>query len=394
VTVAQAIEIVMPRLSDSMEQGTVVRWLKEAGAEVAQGEPIVEIETDKATMEYEAEGTGVLEILAAAGETVPLGSPIARLVPAGSSPTEAHQTEKRDAAAVRDPQRGRATPVARRLAAALGIDLAHIQGTGRRGHIVKADVEGLAGNVEPPTAEPSAENGASAEPGPKGAVERQELTRLQRTVASRMAESRAVVPDFTLEVEIDMDACLELREQLKQHADPAPSINDMIVKACALSLRRHPRANGAYHRDGAFELYRRVNVGVAVAAQDALVVPVVTDADAKSIGQIARETRALAQRVREGEITPPELSGGTFSVSNLGMFGITRFTAIVNPPQAAILAVGAAEARPVVREGRLAVARCLTATLASDHRILYGADAALFLTDIRDRLQAPMSLLV
>lgn len=235
---------------------------------------------------------------------------------------------------------------------------------------------------------------AAVEPsGAKGEVTVIELSRLQRMVASRMSESRATVPDFTLEVDIDMGACVDLRERLKEHADPAPSLNDMVVKACALTLRDHPNVNAAY-RDGRFERYGRVNVGVAVAGEDALIVPVVRDADRKSLGEIARSTRELARRVREGTIEPPDLAGGTFTVSNLGMFGITRFAAVINPPQAAILAVGAVEERPVVRDGRIAVGRLMTVSLSSDHRILYGADAARFLADLRARLEAPLTLLL
>jgi pyruvate dehydrogenase E2 component (dihydrolipoamide acetyltransferase) len=201
-----------------------------------------------------------------------------------------------------------------------------------------------------------------------------------------MAESKATIPDFTLAADVDMEACVDLRAELKRLShDEAPTYNDMIVKACSLALREHPRANGSY-RDGRFELHSRVNVGVAVAVDageptaGALVVPTVFDADSKALGEIARETRTLAQRVRDGSITPPELSGGTFTVSNLGMYGIDRFTAIVNPPQAAILAVGAVRQRPVVaRKKKLAARHTMCVTLACDHRILYGADAALTL---------------
>jgi pyruvate dehydrogenase E2 component (dihydrolipoamide acetyltransferase) len=231
-----------------------------------------------------------------------------------------------------------------------------------------------------------------------------------------MAESKATIPDFTLTADIDMERCVDLRAELKRlsragdgqnkAAVPtgdgrdraaAPTYNDMIVKACALALRDYPRANGSY-RDGRFELHSRVNVGVAVAsgAEDpaggALVVPTVFDADTKALGEIARETRALAGRVRNGSITPPELSGGTFTVSNLGMYGIRQFTAIVNPPQAAILAVGAVAPRAIVRKKKLVARQTMSVTLACDHRILYGADAALFLARIRELLEEPAAL--
>jgi pyruvate dehydrogenase E2 component (dihydrolipoamide acetyltransferase) len=221
-----------------------------------------------------------------------------------------------------------------------------------------------------------------------------ELTRTQQLVARRMAESRATVPDFTLTTEIDMQLCVDLRSRLKKLSKddaPVPSYNDMVVKACALALREYPRANGAY-RDAKFELYPNVNVGVAVAGQDTLIVPTVFAADQKSLGEIARETRALAARVRSGEITPPELSGGTFTVSNLGMYGVTRFNAVINPPQAAILAVGAMTERAVIRDGEVVARNIMDVTLSCDHRILYGADAAEFLARIRELLEEPLAL--
>jgi pyruvate dehydrogenase E2 component (dihydrolipoamide acetyltransferase) len=374
VSVAQIIEVRMPRLSDSMEEGTIVRWLKRAGDTVAAGEALVTIETDKATMEYEAEAGGTLEILASEGATVHLGEAIARLLPEAGGP----------------PQRLLATPVARRMASDLGIDLGAVTATGRRGQIMKADVEAFAasnghGNGAAPAREPEPQLAPTTS-------EREVLTRTQRTIARRMAESRAVVPDIELVVDIDMGACLALRAQLAEHHSPAPSVNDLVIKACALALRQHPRVNGSY-ADEAFVLHDGVNVGFAVAAPDSLLVPVVTDADRRPVTEIAAVTRNLAAKAREGRITPVEVSGATFTVSNLGMFGVDRFTAIINTPQAAILAVGAAAERAVVRDGVVTAAVMMTATLAADHRILYGADAARFLTDVRDRLQAPIGLL-
>jgi len=242
----------------------------------------------------------------------------------------------------------------------------------------------------------------------KGETTTVELTRTQQAVARRMAESKATIPDFTLQIDVDMEACVTLRTQLKRLSAPhgageprpdasaarahdVPTYNDMVVKAAALALREHPRANGSY-RDGQLQLHSRVNVGVAVAAQDALVVPTVFDADSKALGEIAREARALAERVRAGTITPPELGGGTFTVSNLGMYGVRAFTAIVNPPQAGILSVGALAARAVVRDGEVTARHTLTLTLACDHRILYGAEAALFLARVRELLEAPAAL--
>jgi pyruvate dehydrogenase E2 component (dihydrolipoamide acetyltransferase) len=222
----------------------------------------------------------------------------------------------------------------------------------------------------------------------------EEPTKLQATIARRMAESKATAPHFYLRAEIDMSRAVDGRARLKASAgegEVVPSFNDMVVKACALALREHPRANGSY-RDGRFELHSRVNVGIAVAAKDALVVPTVFDADRKGLRQIASESRALAERVRGGEITPPELSGATFTVSNLGMYGIEGFSAVINPPQAAILAVGSIRETVVVRDGEMTTAHLLSVDLACDHRILYGAPAAEFLARVRSLLEEPLSL--
>ena len=430
-----ASDVVMPRLSDSMEEGTVLKWLVDVGGEVKRGQPLVEIETDKANMTYESDTDGVLvEVLAQEGDTLAVGEPIARVgeagedaVPRPQSPVARKRTRSRSAAPRRsNPRRhprpspltgkaapadgdGRvkASPVARRVAGELGVDIGRVEGTGPGGRIVKSDVEAAAGSAqaveaerEPATDRAPRRSGSprpprpqpATPPGPRATPEVRELTRLQRTVSRRMAESKATAPDFPLELDVDMTLCIELRERLKQQTDPAPSFNDMVVKAAALALRDHPKVNGAY-RDGAFELYPRVNVGVAVAAREALVVPVVPDADEKSLGEISRQARRLIERVRSGEITPPELSGGTFTVSNLGMYGIERFEAIINPPQAAILSVGALMKKPAVDErGRVVARDLMTLTLVCDHRILYGADGAEFLARVRELLEQPLSL--
>jgi len=450
-------EIVMPRLSDSMEEGTILKWLKADGESVARGEPLAEIETDKATLTYESDAAGVLTIVVAAGETLPIGEVIATLAGAedgeaasqapsapAAAPTAAATPASPPAMTSADPAeasgarpeaapgkqaggRVKASPLARRMAREQGIDLHAVTGTGPGGRVVKADIEQAARNgtaplpagadsepatplTETATAAPSpspvsapAAAPAAAAPTPppatapgetataKGDVTIQELTRIQQVIARRMAESKATVPEFALRTEIDMEACVALRSQLKELGGEVPSYNDMVVKACALALREFPRANGSY-RDAHFELHSRVNVGVAVAASDALVVPTIFDADRKSLREIARETRAVAERVRAGTVTPPELSGGTFTVSNLGMFGVTDFTAVINPPQAAILAVGALAPRAVVHGSELVARNTMGVTLACDHRILYGADAAQFLARIRELLEQPLAL--
>jgi pyruvate dehydrogenase E2 component (dihydrolipoamide acetyltransferase) len=425
-------EIVMPRLSDTMEEGTILSWLVADGEQVKRGQELVEIETDKANMTYESDQEGVLETIAAEGDTLPVGAPIARVGaddpgassassasgapeveatnkdndrpasrPAGErsvdeasagreSPIAVASPERAEAVDTQGPGRLRASPVARRIAKENDIDLSTLTGSGPSGRIVKADVEG-AGAAPPPSAEPAGVTTA------KGETTVVELTRTQQTIARRMAEAKATIPEFTLQAEIEMEACVALRSELKRLAtdgtptQPAPTYNDMVVKAAALALREFPRANGGY-RDGRLQLHSRVNVGVAVAAEETLVVPTVFDTDQKSLGEIARETRALGERVRDGSITPPELGGGTFTVSNLGMFGVSAFTAIVNPPQAAILSVGALGPRAVVRDGEIVARNMMTVTLACDHRILYGADAARFLARIRELLEAPAAL--
>ena len=421
-----ATDVVMPRLSDSMEEGTVLRWLKSVGDEVRRGDELVEIETDKANMTYEATDEGTLiEILAEEGATLPIGEAIARIGEAGeaggkerppaakaadgSAEGRAQQEPQPQATAERprpapasngaDDGRVKASPVARRMARDLNVQLESISGSGPGGRIVKADVEAAAGGVAPAAAPDRAGRGPERAPEPataKGEVQVIELTRLQGTVARRMAESKATVPHFYLEMEIDMTEAVALRARLKEIADegqPVPTFNDMVVKACARALREFPRANGSY-RDGRVELYSRVNVGVAVAAQDALVVPTIFDADTRSLGDIAARSRELAEKVRDGKITPPELSGGTFTVSNLGMFGITNFSAVINPPQAALLAVGALEPKPVADRTtrRVLVRDMMGVTLACDHRILYGADGAKFLGRVRQLLEQPLAL--
>ena len=409
--------ITMPRLSDSMEEGTIVRWLVEDGAEVEVGTELVEIETDKATMPYESDVAGVLHIGAQAGDVLPVGAEIGQVLAPGETPAPAAAAAGAAPAApaasaaaagngggtalLERPAtttRVKASPVARRIAAELNIDLATLVGSGPDGRIVKRDVE-QAASVAAPAAPAPAPEPAAPEPQPVAGGERGDtrvvdLSRVQQTIARRMADAKAAMPEFTVSTDVDMDAAVALRAQLKAAAaegDPVPSYNDFVVKAAALALRAHPKANGSY-RDGRFELYERINVGVAVAAEDALLVPTVFDADRRSLGAIAAETRRLAAAGREGRLTPADLSGGTFSVSNLGMLGVTHFTAVLNPPQAAILAVGALEQRAVVRDGAVVPGHRMTLTLTCDHRILYGADAAAFLADIRAALEQPLRL--
>jgi pyruvate dehydrogenase E2 component (dihydrolipoamide acetyltransferase) len=375
------------------------------GDEVAVGDELVEIETDKANMAYESDVAGTLtQVLAEEGDTLPIGAPIAVVgddkgstsqtagpVTAGDPPLP--PVAKASSATVPPTvppavpaDRVKASPLARRVAKDNGVDLSSLKGSGPGGRIVRADVESAA----VPAAAPQTTETETA----KGQTTYQDLTRLQQVVSRRMSESKATAPHFYLQAEIDMSAAFEARSRLKKltaEGEVVPSFNDLIVKACALALKEFPLANGAY-KDGRFELYSRVNVGVAVAAQDALVVPTVFDADKKGLREIATDARKLAGKVRDGSITPPELSGGTFTVSNLGMYGVSNFSAVINSPQAAILAVGAITEKPVVRGGEITTAHILGVTLACDHRILYGAPAAEFLARIRSLLEEPLSL--
>jgi pyruvate dehydrogenase E2 component (dihydrolipoyllysine-residue acetyltransferase) len=421
-------EIVMPRLSDSMEEGTILTWMKSVGDQVELGDELVEIETDKANMVFESDAAGTLvEILASEGDTLPIGEVIARVdggsgdgkargsssavpapapprVHAADTPPDLPDSAPTQPQTDREPgERVKASPLARRIAGEGGIELGSLTGSGPGGRIVKADVERALGSGSAPTAPtlrplsteaPSAPSPTLAPETAKGSVETVELTKIQQTIVRRMAESKATAPSFYLQSNIDMSRCFKARLKLKASAsegEVVPSFNDMVIKACALALKEFPRANGAY-RDGHWESYERVNVGIAVAAPGALIVPTIFDADQKGLRQIATEARALAARVRDQSITPPELSGATFTVSNLGMFGISNFHPIINSPQAAILGVGEILATPVVRDGELAVAQIMGVTLVCDHRILYGADGAEFLARVRALLEEPLGL--
>jgi pyruvate dehydrogenase E2 component (dihydrolipoamide acetyltransferase) len=420
-------EVTMPRLSDSMEEGTVLKWLKQVGDTVAVGEELVEIETDKANMGYEADVAGtLLEIVVGENETAAVGALIARIGDAGALDAEGSSAAGAGPVAAGDPPpppvakassgavpptappataavnghgsdggRVKASPLARRIALELGVDISVLSGTGPGGRIVKKDVEAAAGSaVAAPPAAPAPVAASGSTETAKGTVEIVELSKLQQVVSRRMSESKATAPHFYLTAEVDMGAAVAARARIKEisaEGEVVPSFNDMVVKACAIALKRFPRANGAY-KDGRFELYSRINVGIAVAAQDALVVPTIFDADKKGLREVASDARALAGKVRDGSITPPELSGGTFSVSNLGMYGVSSFEAIVNTPQAGILAVGAIADKPVVRDGEVVPGKLMDITLSCDHRILYGADGAEFLAEVKRLLQEPIRL--
>jgi len=378
----RVVEIGMPKLSDSMEEATVLAWLKRPGEAVKRGEPLVEVETDKATVVYEAEAAGVLEeILVDDGGTALLGATIATL----RLREEAPASQPARAAAETTSTRPRATPIARRLAAQLGVPIGSLHGTGPGGRIVGSDVRAAAGDG---ASEPPAHGG-------RGAVVEVPHTATQRTIAQRMSESRSSIPEFTLECEILMDAASRLREDLRSGgSEPLPSYNDLVVRAAALALCEFPALNASYG-DGKALRFGRINVGIAVATDDALIVPTVFDAERKSVFEIAGESRRLAERARARSLTAEELADGTFTVSNLGMFGVRRFHAVINHPQAAILSVGEVAQRPVVGEdGQLAARLTMEVALSCDHRLVYGAEAAKFLQRLRALLEHPTLLVV
>jgi pyruvate dehydrogenase E2 component (dihydrolipoyllysine-residue acetyltransferase) len=395
-------ELTMPKLSDSMADAVILRWLKSAGEDFARGEGLIEVETDKATVVYEAEWDGTLDsILVQEGATVAVGEPIATLADGdgavGKEAPPAHSQSERvspppaavrpaEPVAARDdssPGRPVATPVARRTAVELGVSLHGLTGTGPGGRITVDDVTRAAETQSSST--PPAGSG-------KGEVSVHEPTPTQATIARRMVESATTIPVFTVSADVDVSQIVATRREARDKGEDAPSVNDFVVKAVATTLREFPRFNASYV-DGKVESYARVNVGIAVATDDALLVPVVRDADRKSLVELAEETRTLADGARRRALRPEDFHDGTFTVSNLGMFGVRAFTAIVDPPQVAILAVGGARRAPVeAGPDRIAFRDVLTVTLSCDHRVVYGADGARFLSRLRELLERPLAL--
>ena len=476
-----ATKVHMEALSPTMEEGQVVRWLKAEGDEVKEGDILAEIETDKATMELVARGSGVLrKQFLKEGSTAPVGAVIAIIAapdedisalleeaPAGAAePTHAapspapeagppertqgarqvgeaaarlagaDKTEREQAAtgvqaAVESPDRrptpaptgtdqariaggrvepaqvppdGRvkASPLARRLAAEAGLDLAGVRGTGPGGRITKRDIESAlaaAPAAPPAAAPPAAEAPRIARPvvGAPAVAEVEEIpaSQMRKTIAKRLATSIGPVPTFYLTIEVDVRRLLETRERVNERlaaSGEKTSINDFIIKATAEALRRHPEVNASWG-ENVIRRHGRVHVGVAVAVEDGLITPVVRDADLKGVAQIAREVRDLAARARQRKLTPEEYTGATFSVSNLGMFGIVEFTAIINPPEAGILAIGQVEEKPVVENGEVVVRPRMRVTMSCDHRVVDGATGARFLQTLKDFLEEPGMML-
>jgi len=435
-----AINILMPALSPTMTEGTLARWLKKQGESVKAGDVIAEIETDKATMEVEAVDEGVLgKILVADGtEGVKVNAPIAILVQEGEAvpetasgpapapaaapspaPAEAAKPAEVQAPAAAAPapasnghdkgERIFASPLAKRVAKEMGIELKGINGTGPNGRIVRADVEAA---KAAPAAAPSAAAPApapAAKPAPAPAPTKAAAitaphslvphTTMRRVIAKRLTESKQSVPHFYLTMDIELDALLKLRGELNARSakDGAGafklSVNDMIIKASAVALRRVPKVNASFTEEGV-AFYEDVDISVAVAIPDGLITPIIRRADQKGLATISNEMKDLGLRARAGKLKPEEFQGGGFSVSNLGMFGVKDFQAIINPPQAAILAVGAGEQRPVVKDGALAVATVMSATLSVDHRVVDGALGAEWLQAFKAIIQEPLNLML
>ena len=407
------INILMPALSPTMTEGNLAKWLKNEGDTVEAGDVIAEIETDKATMEVEAVDEGVLGkiVVPEGSEGVAVNAVIGVLIAEGEDADEIADTpapaEKPAPAAEAAPQgaaetppaglapeeRIAASPLARRMASQAGLDLAAISGSGTGGRIVKADIDAVlaAGSAAPePVRAPTR---AAAVPGaaPSGPVK---LSTMRRVIAERMTESKTTVPHFYLSVDCEVDELLTVRREINKRIEPAKiSVNDIVIRACALALREVPAANVSWAGEGSMTQHRAADISVAVAIPGGLVTPIVRNADAKGLVEIASEMKELAARAREGKLMPEEYQGGSFSISNLGMFGVKSFDAVINPPQACILAVGAAEARPVVRDGAIVPATVMTCTLSVDHRVVDGAIGAELLRAIKRNIEYPPAML-
>jgi pyruvate dehydrogenase E2 component (dihydrolipoamide acetyltransferase) len=403
-------EIVMPRLSDTMQQGTIVRWLKREGDTVAKDDVLAEVETDKAIMELQSYVSGVLErILVPEGSTAPIGSPIAIVRLPGETPMEAPRMEAPQTPQVESAEdtaklqissaeaqvgRIKASPLARRIAEEMGVDLSRVRGTGEGGRIIKEDVlafvEQHRGQVPAPSPLREAPAASLTEP-----TERP-LGHIQKVIARRMVESKTTVPHFYVTVEVDMGNALRLRDEINSTLRTEGievTLNDMVVKAVALALRAMPEVNASFAGDKLL-VHQRVNVGIAVGTDELLLVPVIKDCDRKPLKEIAAEARRLVEKARAGRLALEDVEGGTFTVSNLGMYGVDEFSAIVNPPQAAILAVGAVQEKPVVQHGQIVMAQRMRITLSADHRVFYGVTGAKFLSKVRELLEKPLLLLV
>jgi pyruvate dehydrogenase E2 component (dihydrolipoamide acetyltransferase) len=430
-------EVIMPKMGDAMEEGTLVKWLKSEGDEVSEGDAIAEIETDKVTLELEAENSGTLaQLIADEGQDIPVGEAIAFIQGEGEEVPErdgkAQATEEaaeggeeqgggeaQAATATEAPEeeateteappttdgRFRASPIVRRLAQENDLDLSKIEGTGPAGRIVERDVraamergeaqaDGRA--AEAPEAAAAPQPAAAPEPTGAPGTELVEPTRMQRIIGERMTQSKQQVPHYYATVEVEMNELMALRKQLNGQLEEQGiklSINDFVMKACAVALKDYPKLNALW-TEGGIELHQQVNLAMAVALEAGLITPVIKDAANKTLSAISAESKDLATRAREGGLNPDEYQGGTLTVSNMGMFGVESFSAIINPPQAAIVAVSSIVERAIFKDGEVVPASIMKLTLSADHRISNGAEGAQYLAEVKRLLEHPMTLLV
>ncbi|QLC66301.1 2-oxo acid dehydrogenase subunit E2 [Flavobacterium sp. LPB0248] len=420
------IVVTMPRLSDTMTEGTVATWLKKVGDTVAEGDILAEIETDKATMEFESFNAGTLLYIGIQeGSTAPVDSLLAIIGPAGtdisgvadnftaggaataSAPAAEEKAvpaaEKAPEAVAETSNGGRilASPLAKKIASDKGIQLSQVKGSGENGRIVKSDIENFTPSAQAQTAAsaPAAKQEASAPAAPKvfvpaGEVYTEEIknSQMRKIIAKRLAESLFTAPHYNLVIEVSMDEAMQARAAINSVPDTKVSFNDMVIKACALALKKHPKINSQWKED-AIIINHHVNIGVAVAVEDGLVVPVLKFTDAMSLSQIGGSVRDLAGRAKNKKLGPQEMEGSTFTVSNLGMFGITEFNSIINQPNSAILSVGAIVEKPVVKNGQIVVGNTMMLSLACDHRTIDGATGAQFLQTLKQYIESPVTML-
>jgi pyruvate dehydrogenase E2 component (dihydrolipoamide acetyltransferase) len=450
-----ATQVIMPKLSPTMEEGQLSRWLKKEGDKVSMGEPLAEIDTDKATMEMQALGSGVLrKILIQEGESAPLGQLIAIIgepdedisaltnqaattqkAKSSAAPEQAEETEapaapptsvptatdktpdksapaagngRQDAKHIESAPSGRliVSPLAARMAAESGIDLRSVSGSGPGGRIIKRDVEELIGQGKSAAAASDSQTpqrhlrAVPSSPFQKSvtaqasAYRDEPISEMRRTIAKRLVTSLGPVPHFFLTIEVEMDRAAEMRKAINElDAELKISVNDIVIKVAAAALMQHPQVNASF-QEKVVRYYEHADIGVAVAIEEGLITPIVRAADQKSLGEIAAEVRDLAERARNRKLRPEEFMGATFSVSNLGMFGIEEFTAIINPPEAAIMAVGAMSPKPVVRNNEIIVRQMMRVTMSCDHRVVDGATGAKFLQTFKKILENPLFLVV
>ena len=419
--------ITMPRLSDTMTEGTVATWLKKIGDKITEGDILAEIETDKATMEFEAFEAGtLLHIGVEEGQTASVDSVLAILGPEGTDvsafvngapapkaqetktvATEANPEVKAEQKTETQPtttpevvNTGRifASPLAKKIAEDKGIDIRTVKGSGENGRIIKADVENF--KAQPVAAQPTAQAQTAANPSPvkpfvpagEKFVEEVKNSSMRKTIAKRLAESKFTAPHYYLTIEVDMDGAIASRKLINAIPETKVSFNDMVIKACAMALKKHPKVNSQW-TEAATIINHHVNIGVAVAVEDGLVVPVLNFTDQMSLSQIGAGVKDLAGKARNKKLSPAEMEGSTFTISNLGMYGITEFTSIINQPNSAILSVGAIVEKPVVKNSQIVVGNTMTVTLACDHRTVDGATGAEFLQTLKTYLENPVTML-